>query len=483
MTRNQEPFAVRGVNFCESLLRHTPEQLRHFLGRMAGWRMNTALIHAAYGYRRHRELLESHCREHEIAMVYYLQTSLLFLQEAPSALFAKNRDGTPRTPHLCNETRLCASDPAARDAFRAGARRFFATLDVPRGSKLLLMDADGYLFCQCPGCADQGPVEQWAALFEIAVEEGARCGRDLAFWYLSYVWRYRMPRNMRVFEQVETVLFDTHQRCRWASIGGDHALSVFNELEGTADPQAADMPLNRYLDERLRDWRRAFSGQLVVFENLMIQGSISCPQPYTPQLLEDLERYAGMGVDGVVLEAFEPGVASFESQISMLASRMAGEVNPKPQPTGLEAACEQFLRHQTPERFNYKNQFNVLAYLTDPRFDGLTLLEMHQPDPLLHEYAGLLRAFLLSRSAADCAAALEFVLRHKGRFDWAMIGFNLPRAVEPGLAPCDPREISFLTCDKLWDWMEERDEPLALVENILRGLIASMRQSRPESGA
>ena len=38
-------FAVRGFNPCESLLRHTPEQLRRFIRRMKDLDFNTIIIH------------------------------------------------------------------------------------------------------------------------------------------------------------------------------------------------------------------------------------------------------------------------------------------------------------------------------------------------------------------------------------------------------------------------------------------------------
>ena len=54
-----EPFAVRGFNPCESLLRHTPEQLRRFIRRMKTLNFNTIIIHYDYGWKRYRVLDES----------------------------------------------------------------------------------------------------------------------------------------------------------------------------------------------------------------------------------------------------------------------------------------------------------------------------------------------------------------------------------------------------------------------------------------
>ena len=43
-------FDIRGINPCESLLRHTPQQLEKLICRMAHWRMNTLIVHIKYGY-------------------------------------------------------------------------------------------------------------------------------------------------------------------------------------------------------------------------------------------------------------------------------------------------------------------------------------------------------------------------------------------------------------------------------------------------
>lgn len=463
-------FSIRGANLCESLLRHSPAQVEAFLDRMVENRLNTLIIHVAYGYNTFREQLEHGCQSREIDIVYYLQTSLLFLKGIAPKYFAKDREGRIRTAELRNETRLCVSNHEARAAFRDAIQYYFSAFDDGLHKKLLFIDADGYLFCQCPGCEKLGAVEQWMVLYRIILEEGEQSGKDVAFWYLSYVWRYQLPKEIEIFDRVEAVLFDTHQRCRWAAIGEEHALSVFNELEAQADPRAASIPLNSYLAERLVEWREAIKGKLVIFENLMLQGSISCPQPYTPQILRDLDFYESCKVDGFILEAFEPGIGSFTDQLARLSRALVAKPTVLPPPSALEHACYQLLRNEVPERFNYKNQFNVLSYLTTSQFDGLELLKAESDDPLLIDYLSLLRPFLLERSASTCAQVLEYVLAHPDRFDWIMIAFNLLRAVEPPLQGETRMEASFLESDKLWDWMEALPDPITTA----RGLIGTM---------
>ena len=62
------PFAVRGFNMCESLLRHSPEELRAFLRRMKTLEFNTVIIHYDYGWRHYRDLILKECAENKIAV-------------------------------------------------------------------------------------------------------------------------------------------------------------------------------------------------------------------------------------------------------------------------------------------------------------------------------------------------------------------------------------------------------------------------------
>ena len=349
-------FSVRGLNVCETLVRHTPAQVERLIDRAARWRMNRLIVHHAYGYRRHAALIDRCCAERGIELMHYLQSSVLFLDEASVDLFARDEAGRPRTPHLENETRLCPNHPGAREQLARGARAYLASDAVPAGGRVIVIDADGYLFCRCPACRGRAPVEQWAPLFELIQDAAEATGKRLSVHYLAYVWRYSLPTHKRLLSRLGGVLFDTHQRLRWRPIGAPHELTHYNELESQGDRRAATTPLNVYLKERLAEWRRAVSGEATVFENLMLHGSISCPQPYTPQLLSDLETYRDLGVDGVIYEAFEPGIESFTQQLGVL-SRAMWEDAESYTPTALERACSA-LTEADAGIFDFKNCFN-----------------------------------------------------------------------------------------------------------------------------
>ncbi|HEX7009649.1 MAG TPA: hypothetical protein VF184_06680 [Phycisphaeraceae bacterium] len=463
-------FAIRGINVCETLGRHSPEMVTRLIGRMARWRMNTLVVHHAYGYRRHAALIQRLCAQRGIDLIHYLQAPMLFLSDRDAEFFAKTRDGRLRTPTLANETRLCASDPRAVDRFTVGLSHYLGGDHIQPGDRVVLIDADGYLFCECPACRCLPPHEQWAKLFEAAQDVVERLDKRLSLHYLAYVWRYRVPAQRRMIERLDGVMFDTHQRYRWRSIGQPHDLTAYNQIESQADQRAQHLPLNIYLHERLREWRRACAGELYVFENLMLHGSISCPQPYTPQLLADLDLYEREGVDGVIYEAFEPGIASFADQLGVL-SRAAWSDRPAYTSTRLERLCCD-LREEDCPAYHFKNCFNVLSYLTTDRFDGLAALREHLNDPALWDYARYLQRFLRQRSPAHLEAVLAHVLAHRDRFDWMFIAFNLVRAVQPPMNSSALPTIlqQFLTCDKLHDLIEPMADPASTIAQVIEQL-------------
>ena len=465
-------FQIRGINPCETLARHSSEQIESLLNRMAHWRMNTIILHVSYGCKFHLDKIEQMCDERGIDIKYYIQTSLLFLTEdTPTSLFALDKNGCPRTKQLQNETRLCVSAPAALNAFRVGARRFFSSDKVRPGSAYMLMDADGYLFCQCPKCRNIDPSEQWMKLFNIALEEADRCKKKLSIEYLSYVWRYKLPENLSIFDKVNGVMFDTHQRFRWKALNEPHIMTIYSDFEAEVDSRAKDVPLNCYLYERLKQWRKAYSNRLYVFENLMLQGSISCPQPYTPQLLADIDLYEELGIDGIIYEVFEPGIESFAEQIGVL-SQASWSDPVEYKATKLEQLCTSLSENEAD--FDFKNRFDVLEYLTTDKFSALAAMQESKYDLLLCEYAAHLSAFLKNKTFQNFCDVVTFVNQHRNRFDWILIAFNLARAIPLEQQPwnnVNSKVQQFLEIDKLEDLMEKMSDPIKEVSEIIEKLI------------
>ena len=76
-------FQVRGFNPCESLLRHTPEQLSAFIRRMKTYNFNSIIIHSDYGWKRYQKLIEEECRNAGVEI-----TLMVF---CPRTFFKKGR--------------------------------------------------------------------------------------------------------------------------------------------------------------------------------------------------------------------------------------------------------------------------------------------------------------------------------------------------------------------------------------------------------
>ena len=462
-------FAVRGINVCESLARHTPDQVATLIERMAKWKMNTLIVHSCYGYKLHRKLIEDMCGQTGIQIAYYVQTALAFNAGADPDIFALDTDLKPRTPKACNETRLCPSNETARNQFRSGAENFFKSDDVQPGSTLILMDADGYLFCQCPKCRNIKPVDQWAIFLEIALEQAEKANKALKIEHLSYVWRYAIPKNFEIFKNITGVLFDTHQRFRWRALNQPHPHYFFSELEAQADERAKELPLNQYLLERLTEWRKKFSGKLYVFENLMIQGSISCPQPYTENLLKDLDIYESLGLQGVVYEVFEPGIQSFEKQLDILSSALLTKPQSY-QPSELEKMTkklkgEEFIDYNPAVGYLALDEEKIISAI---RADGF--------DELLCEYIILFRKFLLNRTIKNYNEVIIYVMKNRDRFDWQMAAFNLLRLIpKENIPSIDDKEfLKFINTNKLWDIQEEMILPVIETNQIIDRFIKSI---------
>jgi len=85
-------FVIRGLNPCESLNRHTPEQLVRFMDRMGRWRMNTLIIHSNYGFRTHQALIEREAAKRGIELVHYTYSNLCFMDGIAPEHFAKDSE-------------------------------------------------------------------------------------------------------------------------------------------------------------------------------------------------------------------------------------------------------------------------------------------------------------------------------------------------------------------------------------------------------
>ena len=88
-------FPIRGFNMCESLLRHTPDELRRFLRRMKSLNFNTVIIHYDYGWKHYHDIICEECRKSgvDITLMTFGPRTFFSLSGCSREHFAK--DGKP----------------------------------------------------------------------------------------------------------------------------------------------------------------------------------------------------------------------------------------------------------------------------------------------------------------------------------------------------------------------------------------------------
>lgn len=457
------PFAIRGIHLCESLSRHTPAQLQRILGRLVEWRLNTFVVIPHYGFRRHESLIRDFCREHQIRLIQYTYSFLDFAAGAPPEMFARDASGRPVSAVMGCETRLCASLPAARRFFREGARRHLNEHVTP-GDQLILATADGLQMCACEKCRALDPMEQWQPFLEIAVEEILRSGKPVTTHFIAYVGRFRLPKRMDIFEKIDCVMFDTHLRHRWLPLGSSHAIGPAEAIEGRYDPAALETPVNVYLLERLKEWRGAYRGKLYVFENLMIQSTMSLPQPNTRALLHDQETFRSLGMDGIVYEAFEPGIGAFEEQLACLSRGMMGET--------VDYVPDALEKIATGIRDARDIRLRALQYLFTPECQCPEDLSRLLSDPVLASLAAHVRDYLPAPTFQKWARLAGFALKHRDQLDWIYILYRMATYLPPEERPenlTTEQERLFAT-PKPWDFLAHLDDPQTEMLRLFRSL-------------
>ncbi|GEM_PF-653489 len=453
-------FTTRGINTCESLARHTPAELRQLIDRMGKWRLNSLVVHVNYGWKRHRELIVEECAKRGIDLVFYVYTSMAFLPpDAPVRWLATWEDGTPYTQRVECETRLCVSDPEGVEAFRRGAREFFKTQTGP-AARLVAMTGDGYGHCRCPKCRGLNPVEQWQPLLKCFVDAGSELAPEKELESLVYVQRLRPPADMALHRRLDGVLFDDHLRNRWRPLGDEHPIHVKNR-EAEVDPAAEGVPVNIYLMDRLREWREKFDQRLCVFHNLQLHGALSCPQPNTAVLLEDLRRWQRLGVDGVVYEALN-GMAYFEEQLRILSDGLWDPSIPYTA-TRLERWCSD---RCPPGPLFFLKQF-------DFPWDSFK----DQFDDVLREHMENIREFYASSSPENLRRVVQHMYAHADRIDRLSSSFRFLKMVhaQHPLTGATAEENRFLASTKPWDFMEPLADPISETDAVIQSLVSRLK--------
>lgn len=434
---NYKKFAIRGFNPCESLLRHSPEQLRTFLRRMKKLNFNTIILHYDYGWKRYQDLLLSECEANGIniiLMTFGPRTFLSYSDWKPS-WFAKKEDGTPYTNRLECETYPCAFEPEALAAYKYGAIQWLKSLP-PQIKNVHMRAADGLMFCQCEKCRILPDHEKWQPFVDLFAEAVLETRPDLEFETDIYVKRYNIPNHREPYRQMQHIMYDTFYRCPSLPLGCDRDIFNSGHVKYAAtEPNPDAVTPNMYHLNRLKEWTTSFPGKMYIHENAMAQGYYGNFQFGTMALLEDLKLYQQLGVDGVCYEAYEPGYYQFNDMFEVLAKALNGE-DPDYQPNDVEKQIFNGARPYAPD-----SPIDLDKYFTDP----VQRQQMHFYRE--HDY-----------SPAMYRKYIEFAFAHEDRFDPLFLGYNLAYFgkyyKKNKFQKLSEGAELMLSYRKLWDFME-----------------------------
>lgn len=451
-----EPFEIRGFNLCESILRHTPEQLRTFIRRMKSLNLNTLIVHYDYGFRRYQDIILEECENAnvEIILMTFGPRTFLSYSQWKTQWFAKKIDGTPYTERLECDTYPCAYEPEVLQAYEYGARQWL--LSLPKQIRHVHMRAaDGLLFCQCEKCRVLPDHEKWQPFVDIFVKAVQECRPDLKFETDVYVKRYNIPKKQEAFHAMDNIMYDTFYRHTFYPIGSDKDI-INKELVSYATTEEipdAKTP-NAYHGNRLKEWTTSFPGKVYIHENAMAQSLFGNFQHSTGTYLEDLKLYRKLGVKGVCYEAYEPGYAGFSEMFEILAKAMNGEdVNYMP------SQVEQDMKKMPMHLFCDNPDFKIEKYIKNP---------------IYLKHAELYRKYMLQPTADLYREYVEFAFAHEDILDPIYIGFCMAQS---GLilkhlqfANLSPEADEMLHRRKLWDFMEEiplGEDPRAVCRKLI----------------
>ena len=456
-----EPFAIRGFNPCESLLRHTPEQLRRFLRRMKTLNMNSIIIHYDYGWQRYKELIMEECAAANINIILMTFGPRTFLSYSnwKKEWFAKNPEGKPYCDRLECESYPCRYEQEALEAYAYGAREWLKSLP-PQIKHVHMRAADGIMFCQCEKCRLLTDHEKWQPFVDIFAEAVMEVRPDLAFETDIYVKRYHIPGNQVPFRNMKNIMYDTFYRSTNFPLGyGNYESPALEWAKTVYDTDTTSRTPNEYHLARLKEWTSTFPGKVYIHENSMAQSLHGVFTHCTSTNLADLETYRKIGVQGVCYEAYEPGYVNFAEMFEVLARALNGE-KVEWQRTPMEDFCRD-------RQLSY-----TWKEATEEEIDRMIA------DPVKRQHAKLQRAIHCAPSLKNAKEYMKFAFDHEDTLDPIFISCNLiqagPRTKAYFYPDMTPMEKDFLTRRKLWDFMEDipmDQDPIAVCKNLVLGMM------------
>ncbi len=454
-------FEIRGFNPCESLLRHTPEQLRAFIRRMKKLQMNTIIIHYDYGWKRYKEIIIEECERAgiEIILMTFGPRTFLSYVDYDKGWFAKKADGTLFNETLECETYPCPHEKGVLEAYEFGAKKWLMSL--PQQIRHVHMRAaDGLNFCRCNICKNMPEQEKWQPFVDVFVKAVLETRPELKFETDVYVKRYSIPERINSFSEMSNIMFDTFYRHTAFPIGSNADIcnaELLNYAASTNEIITAKTP-NEYYSQKLYQWAGAFPGKVYIHENAMKQSYFGTFQYGTASYLKDLELYSKLGVSGVCYEAYEPGYYSFSKMFELLARAMNGEE----------------IDYEESEIEKAVSRSSMNLFCNDADFP----LEKYISDPFELKNAMLYRRFWLEHTPSLYGEYVDFAFENKDKLDPVFIGFAIAdwgvRWNKLKFRGLSDGAYKMLHTNKLWDFMEaipDNEDPIAVCTELIYELV------------
>ena len=458
-------FEIRGFNMCESLLRHTPEQLARFLDRMAELDFNTLIVQYDYGFRHYQELIREKCRKNhiDVTLMVFGPRTFFSLSKCENKYFALDENGKPYCEVPECETWPCFSSPEALEHFKRGAEIFLKE-HVPSWIKRVHMrSGDGTMTCCCSKCRNIKPSVGWHPYIKAFAEILKKVRPDLESESDIYIGRYDTSVPPAEYKDVDCVMYDTFGHHPRIAIG-DNPNRKSNWIPVNVKDHDEFNCNSLYHLDRLTKWAKRLPGKIYIHDNTMMQSLVGNFQRNTFSMLKDLELYRRLDLRGVLFEAFEPGYCYFKRHFEVLARAMTDpDYGRNYQPDEVEKA------------------FMDLD-LNFSHIDGGTseeLLELLSPDE--REYVTLCDRGMFKATPESFRALMDHIIAHQDTVDVCFIvcaaakrGMNVSRTLDFSHASAEAQRM--LSFRKPWDYMEQLPDHAAAREHVIE-LVKDLRNN------
>ena len=460
---NQKPFEIRGFNMCESLLRHTPEQLARFLDRMGELKFNTLIVQYDYGFRHYQQLIKEKCSRHNIDVTWMVFGPRTFftLSNCDSRYFALDDEGKPFCSEPECETWPCFSSAEAMEHFKRGAEIFLKE-QVPTWVKRVHMrSGDGDMSCRCSKCRNIKPSVGWHQYIKAFAQVLKKVRPDLESESDIYFGRYDLSVPAEDFADVDCVMYDNFGHHPRISIG-DNPNRKSNWIPVNVRDVDEFNCNSLYHFDRMTKWANRLPGKIYIHDNTMMQSLTGIFQHNTASMLKDLALYRRLGLSGALFEAYEPGYCYFEKHFEVLAKAMIDpEYGRNYQPDDREKAFMDLNLN-----FSYIDggtSPELLELITDEEKEYVRVSDKGMYNPTVEGFRNL----------------LDYTIAHQDKLDVCYIGvLAAKRGIKVSknleFSQASPEAQKLLSYRKLWDYMEQLPDHAAAREQIIE-LVKDLR--------